>query len=138
MNLFRVNGRTTQGGERKYMHIHKYELAQTRGREYRAGRGRTSIWYFARLNMLGLFIVRMFSSWNHVSIKKKKISQYRKEQLHHTFEEICYYKGDRCLPEKGEAEAETGDGAPSRGRHTHKRAWTKDSLFSGDLVSGHF
>lgn len=38
MNLFRVNGRTTQGGEREYMHIHKYELAQTRGREYRAGR----------------------------------------------------------------------------------------------------
>ena len=59
--------------------------------------------------MPGLCMVRMFSSWSHVSIKKN-ISHYHKEQLHHTFEEIYYYKGDKCLPEKGEAEA----GAPSQ------------------------
>lgn len=48
-------------------------------------------------------MVRMLSSWNCVNIKEKNTSQSHKEQLHHTFEEICYCKGDKCLPEKGEA-----------------------------------
>lgn len=63
----------------------------------------TSTLCFVELNMFGLCMVRMFSSWNCVSTKEKNTNQPHKEQLHHTSEEICYYKGDKCLPEKGEA-----------------------------------